>query len=68
MTGRDYPVLRPPGEGDEDPRFTYGLVFEVADVLANHGFPPVRSGEDLVELRQALFGFLYGPQGSEVDR
>lgn len=32
-----YPLPRP--ACDHDPRFTYGLVFDIADVLANHGYP-----------------------------
>ena len=51
---RAYPL--PPVE--EDPRFTIGLSLDVAAVLVDHGFPPVH-GLDLVELQQALYGFLY---------
>ena len=50
-----YPLPRTAG----DPRFTFGLIREVAQVLAQHGFPPVDSGPDHVRLQQALFGFLY---------
>lgn len=50
-----YPIPRP----EEDPRFTVGLVMDVAKVLAEHGFPPVTDGGDLVRLQQALFGFVY---------
>ena len=57
---RVYPVPKPP-EGDTDPRFTYGLMFDVARVLVEHGYPPVTAGGDLVELQQALFRFCYGP-------
>lgn len=52
---RVYPLPRP----DDDPRFSFGLAVAVADVLAAHGYPPVRAGGDLIELQQALFGFLY---------
>lgn len=52
---RTYPLPRP----DDDPRFTLGLAVAVADVLAAHGYPPITSGRDYVELQQALFGFLY---------
>jgi hypothetical protein len=55
---RAYPLPRPGRE--PDPRFTNGLVFDVADVLAAHGYPKVTAGADLVELHQALFRFLYG--------
>lgn len=49
-----YPL--PPADGD--PRFSLGLVIDVGEVLVTHGFPPP-AGEDLVELQQALFRFLY---------
>lgn len=52
---RVYPLPRP----DDDPRFTLGLAVAVAGVLAEHGYPPITSGRDYVELQQALFGFLY---------
>lgn len=54
-TGRRYPIPAP----DEDSRFTFGLILEVADVLAAHGYPKITSGDDFVELQQALFRFLY---------
>jgi hypothetical protein len=53
---RIYPLPQP----DDDPRFTLGLTFDVARALAGHGYPMVTSGPDLIELQQALFGFLYG--------
>jgi hypothetical protein len=52
---RTYPLPRP----DHDPRFTTGLLFDVRRVLAEHGYPEITSGGDLVELQMALFGFLY---------
>ncbi len=57
-----YPV-QPLGE-DNDPRFTFGLVLDVARVLASHGFPDltdpaVARGGDLVDLQQTLFRFIY---------
>jgi hypothetical protein len=53
------PVLYPmPAPGD-DARFTFGLAIDVAKVLAEHGYPPIRSGADFVRLQSALFGFLY---------
>ncbi|MEC3974592.1 hypothetical protein [Amycolatopsis sp. H20-H5] len=51
---RTYPLPAP----DNDPRFTFGLLLDVADVLARRGYPMV-TGLDLVELRQTLFRFLY---------
>lgn len=57
-TAQNYPVARP--ESGDDPRFTFGLIMAVADVLTRHGYPPV-TGMDHVDLQQALFRFLYGP-------
>ncbi|MFG7940982.1 hypothetical protein [Streptomyces cacaoi] len=42
----------------EDERFTFGLLINVADVLARHGYPRAE-GIDLVDLRQAPYCFLY---------
>jgi hypothetical protein len=52
---RAYPV--PPTTDDD--RFSFGLVLDVAKVLAAHGYPEVRAGLDLVDLQQALHRFLY---------
>lgn len=52
---KNYP-LDPP---ESDPRFTFGLVLDVAAVLTRHGYPPLGGGDDHVALQQALFGFLY---------
>lgn len=60
---RVYPIARPP-EGDSDPRFSFLLVIEVAQVLEKHGYPPIATGLDLAELQQALFGFIYGRSGA----
>ena len=49
--------IRP--EPADDGRFTFGLVFEIQDVLIKHGYPSDWSGADLVELQQALYRFLY---------
>lgn len=54
---RAYPLPRP----DDDPRFTFGLTLDVAKVLAEHGYPPITSGADHVELKMAIFSFLYAP-------
>ncbi|MFH8410706.1 hypothetical protein ACH4FX_38935 [Streptomyces sp. NPDC018019] len=62
MSERRYPVRPRPGD---DPRFTLGLVIDVAQVLQDHGYPPV-TGRDFVELQQALFGFLYTGPGEEA--
>lgn len=45
------------------PRFTLGVVIDVAAVLAARGYPPITAGADIVALQQALFGFLYRPAG-----
>jgi hypothetical protein len=55
-TPRAYPLRPCP---DDDPRFTFGLVVDVAKVLERHGYPPPASGRDLVELQQCLFRFLH---------
>jgi hypothetical protein len=52
-----YPLPAP----DDDPRFTYGLIFDVADVLTRHGYPPP-DGTDWPDLMLALSGFLYQPE------
>lgn len=62
MADRDYPIRPRP---DDDPRFTIGLGLDVAKVLEEHGYPPVSRGRDFLELRQALFGFLYGGPDTE---
>lgn len=51
-----YPLPRPP-EGD-DHRFTFGLMLDVGDVLAKHGYPKV-AGRDAVALMRRLFDFIY---------
>ena len=54
-----YPIPRP--STDSDARFTKGLTFDVADVLARHGYPTLRTSADLVRLQQALFTLIYQP-------
>ncbi len=60
MTERVYPLPQPV----EDARFAFGLIHDVAKVIEQHGYPPVTAGLDLVELQQALFGFLYAAGGA----
>lgn len=62
MSDAVYPIPRP-ASGD-DSRFTFGMIRDVAKVLAEHGYPPADSGPDHVRLQQALFGFIY----KEADR
>ncbi|WP_432047095.1 hypothetical protein [Streptomyces asiaticus] len=52
-----YPVE--PESGDDDSRFTNGLLFDVAKVIESHGYPKLASGRDLLELRISLYRFLY---------
>ncbi len=52
---RHYPLPRP----DDDPRFCFGLIYDVAKVLAAYGYPPFTSGADLVRLRQHLYRAIY---------
>ena len=60
-----YPLRRP--AGDDDPRFTYGLVFDIAEVLCKHGYPrPAHT--DWADLMLAVFGFLYQPNKQEGDQ
>ncbi|GAA1986460.1 hypothetical protein [Amycolatopsis minnesotensis] len=49
-----YPVPAP----EDDPRFTFGLTLQVAEVLEAHGYPRP-TALDFVDLQQALFRFLY---------
>jgi hypothetical protein len=57
---RQYPITPVPAE---DPRFTLGLAIDVAAVLEAHGYPKITAGLDFVDLQQALYRFLYVPEG-----
>jgi hypothetical protein len=50
-----YPLPQPRAD---DPRFTYGLLFDIADVLQSNGFPRP-AGTDWADLMSALTRFLY---------
>lgn len=52
---RAYPLPRPV----KDPRFSMGLLSDVAKVIEEHGYPPITEGRDILDLQSALFGFLY---------
>jgi hypothetical protein len=52
---RSYPLPRT----ENDPRFSYGLLFDVIHAIEERGYPRFASGLDVVGLQQALFGFLY---------
>jgi hypothetical protein len=53
-----YPLPTPAGD---DPRFTYGLIFDIAEVLQRNGFPQP-TGTDWAHLMTALGRFLYQPK------
>jgi hypothetical protein len=55
-----YPIARP--ASGEDTRFCVGLALDVAQVLHRHGYPPVRTGADLLRLQHALFTLIYQEQ------
>jgi hypothetical protein len=52
------PVYPLPEPGSNDPRFTYGLLFDIAEVLQRNGFPQP-AGTDWAHLMTALGRFLY---------
>lgn len=52
-----YPVA--PESGDDDSRFTNGLLLDVVEVIESHGYPKIAAGRDLLELRISLYRFLY---------
>jgi hypothetical protein len=52
-----YPIPRP--TAGHDARFCHGLAFDVAHVLHRYGYPPVRTGADLLRVQQALFTLIY---------
>ncbi|NIH87513.1 hypothetical protein [Amycolatopsis granulosa] len=56
----NYPV--DPKEDDREPRFTFSLIHDVADLLACKGYPKVESSQDFVRLQQALYEFLYSTE------
>jgi hypothetical protein len=51
-----YP-LRPPRHDDE--RFTAGLVGDISEVLARHGFPPLATSNDVLCFSNALHAIIY---------
>lgn len=54
-----YPL---PRADDGDARFTGELIDGIAQLLADHGFPPVADDTDFARLRDTLADFLYGPE------
>lgn len=67
MAEKPFPRVYPLTAPADDARFTFGLINDVAEVLAAHGYPPITSGLDFIHLRQVLFGFLYQPAPSAMD-
>jgi hypothetical protein len=57
------PVYPLPAPTDNDPRFSYGLLHDIANALQRNGFPRPQ-GADWVQLMTALGGFLY--QNKEI--
>lgn len=55
MIKRRYPLPRPDAD---DPRFSFGLAYDVAGMMTEHGYPEL-TGQDFAELQSALYGFLY---------
>lgn len=58
-----YPLPAP----TDDPRFSFGLLLEVAAALTAAGYPEL-TATDLVELQQALLRFLYANPPGLCDR
>jgi hypothetical protein len=62
---RHYPLPQP--ASGEDPRFSSGLLLDVAKVLEQHDYPPVTTGRDLLELQLVLFRYLYAAETADTD-
>jgi hypothetical protein len=52
------PAYPPPRPAGADPRFTYGLLFDIADALQRNGFPRP-TDTDWAHLMTTLGRFLY---------
>lgn len=59
MNDRRYPLA---AVGD-DRRFTAGLLFDIAGLLEQHGYPRPEGAGDLVHWQQALFRTIYASTG-----
>ncbi|MCC9310049.1 hypothetical protein LN042_23770 [Kitasatospora sp. RB6PN24] len=57
---RNYPVAEP--DGGNDPRFSFGLLVDLAVRLEAAGYPPITSGADLTRLSLAVFRFCYATE------
>ncbi|MFE3499605.1 hypothetical protein [Kitasatospora sp. NPDC059160] len=53
----NYPVPTP--KDGQDPRFTRGMLFDIARRIEDAGYPPINTGRDLVRLMEALYTFCY---------
>lgn len=51
-----YPLRRP---DHDDPRFSMGLLVDVAAALTRHGYPPIRTCPDALHWQLALFRTIY---------
>ena len=60
-TSTSQPAYPLPEPGGADPRFTYGLLFDIAEVLQRNGFP-CPAGTDWAHLMATLHRFLYQPK------
>jgi hypothetical protein len=58
MTPQPVYPLPGPGADDNDPRFTYGLIFDIADALTRHGYPHPH-GAACADLMRTLFHYLH---------
>jgi hypothetical protein len=54
---RAYPLALPAAGR----RSTLALVLAIAQLLTDHGYPPIASGGDLTALQDAIDGFIYAP-------
>jgi hypothetical protein len=52
------PAAYPVPDPGQDSRFTYGLLFDIAEVLRRHGYPQP-AGTDWADLMLALSRFIY---------
>ena len=59
-----YPIARP--TSGDDARFCLGLAYDIAQVVAGYGYPPITCGGDLRRLQQALFTFIYQHKGHQL--
>lgn len=56
-----YPIARP--TSGDDARFCLELAYDITQVVAGYGYPPITTSADLRRLQQALFTFIYQHKG-----